>query len=183
MNEIETVKLNDEEQLLFGAVCWDLDKLEKKDHAAQVDVLEKMGQLAELLLARQAISTVRLDYFTKPQMNIGGSGKSRKQVIEKNGTSGREILRHHDFMKYLRYFINGPDLPKETIRGFCKISEDDVGTSGVVLNQIRSYVRKEVRDKSLSVSHAAEEFFKLAHEINRPEWAESVRAASKEVRT
>jgi len=123
-----------------------------------------------------------LAYFTDPRMNVGGYGKSRQQVFEDNGTSGRDILCHADFMDYLRYFIYGPDLPPDTIRGFCKIIEDDVGTSGMVLNQITAYVRKEVRSKGLNPADAANEFFKLAHEIGKPTLAQSVRSAAKSVR-
>lgn len=89
MNEIQTVKLNAEEQALFDTICWDLDELGRRDD--RIDHLEKMGELAESLLERKAIPEVRLAYFTDPEMNVGGYGKSRKQVFEKNGTSGRDI--------------------------------------------------------------------------------------------
>jgi hypothetical protein len=179
MNEIETVKLNKKEQALFDAICWNLDELGRKDYEDRVDCLGKMSRLAESLIERKAIPRVRVEWFANPKINAGGYGKSRKQVFEKNGTSGKEILRHPHFMDYLRYFIYGPDLPKETITGFCKIIEDDAGTSGMVLKQIQAFVRKEVRDKGLSPSHAADEFFKLAHEIGKQSLTESVRFAAK----
>ncbi len=181
MNEIQTVKLNSEEQALFDTICWNLDELGRKDDA--IDHLERMGQLAESLLERKAIPEVRLAYFTDPAMNVGGYGKSRKQVFEKNGTSGRHILRHPHFMAYLHYFLTGPDLPKPVIEGFCKVIEDDAGTSGMVLNQIKAFVRKAVRDRGLDSGHAADEFYKLAHEIDRGDLADSVRSAAKSVRS
>jgi len=179
MNEIQIVRLKKKEQVLFDAICWDLDELRRKDYQDRIACFEKMGQLAESLFARDAIPNARVEWFTNPKINAGGHGKSRRQVFEKNGTTGRDILRHPHFMEYLRYFMNGPDLPKDTIRGFCQIIEDDRGTSGMVLDQIRAYVRREVRDKGLNPSHAADEFFKLAHEIGEPTLAASVRAASK----
>ena len=182
MNEIETVKLNKKEQAFFDAICWNLDELGRKDYENRVDCLETMGQLAESLLKRKSIPRVRVEWFADPKLNAGGRGKSRRGVFEKNGTSGRDIFRHGNFMEYLRYFIHGPDLPKETIRGFCKIIEDDAGTSGMVLKQIQAYVRKEVRDKRLDPGHAAEEFFKLAHEIANPNLADSVRSAAKSLK-
>ncbi len=181
MNEIQTVKMNKKEQALFNAICWNLDELGRKDYEGRVDSLEKMGQLAESLLKRKAIPRVRVEWFVDPKINAGGYGKSRKQVFEKNGTSGKEIFRHPHFMEYLRYFIYGPDLPKQTISGFCKIIEDEAGTSGMVLKQIKAFVRKEVRE-GLTPGHAAEEFFKLAHEIGKPSLADSVRSAAKSVR-
>ncbi|MCI0642562.1 MAG: hypothetical protein L0Y70_26080 [Gemmataceae bacterium] len=177
MEEIPVVKLSKKEQALENEICWDMVELTKRDD--RLDHLEKMGELAELLFERNAIPKVRLAYFTDPKMNVGGHGKSRKQVFEQNGTSGRDLRRHPHYMAYLRYFIYGPDLPKETIRGFCKIIEDDAGTSGMVLKQIRAFVRKEVRDKKLDAGHAADEFFKLAHEIDKASLAESVRSAAK----
>lgn len=180
MNEIQTVKLNPDEQALFDAICWNLDELGRNDDAT--DHLERMKELAESLLERKAIPEVRLAYFTDPEMNAGGYGKSRKQVFEGNGTSGQDILRHPHFMDYLRYFLTGPDLPKDTIRGFCQIIEEDRGTSGMVLDQIKAFVRKEVRDKGLNPGDAADEFFKLAHEIGKPSLAEIVRSAAKSVR-
>ncbi len=182
MNEIEVVKLNKQEQALFESICWDLHELSRKQYETRIEHLKSVGQLAEQLLRRGAIPQIRRNYFTKPEMNIGGHGKSRKKEFERNGISGKAILRNLHFFDYLRYFISGPDLLKDTIQGFCKIIEEDRGTSGMVLNQIRAYVRKEIRNKGLSPGHAAEEFFKLAHEINRPDLAESVRSAAKTVR-
>lgn len=182
MNEILAVKLNEQEQALFDSICWDLDELDQKDHGERLDCLEKMGQLAESLFGRKAIPKVRLEWFTDPKLNAGGGGKSRKEVFEKNGTTGKDILRHQHFMKHLRYFLYGPDLPQDTIKGFCKIITDDAGTSGMVLDQITAFVRKEVREKRLDPAHAAEEFFKLAHEIGKPDLADSVRSAAKQVR-
>jgi hypothetical protein len=130
MNKIEPVKLNDEEQALFDAICWDLDELCKKDYDTRVEMLDKMGQLTELLLDRQAVPRVRVEYFTNPEMNAGGRGKSKQQVFEQNGTAGKHIVRDPNFMAYLRYFIYGPDLPKQTISGFGTIIEDDAGLRG-----------------------------------------------------
>ena len=180
MNKIETVKMNAQEQALFDGICWAPGQMKEGDDKS--DHLEKMAELAESLFKRNAVPKVRLAYFTDPKMNIGGHGRSRKQVFEKNGTSGRDILRHPHFMAYLRYFICGPDLPPDTIQGFCKIIEDDTGTSGEMLDQINAFVRKEVRDKGLNFKHAAEEFFKLAHEVGEPTLAESVRYAAKTAR-
>ena len=120
---------------------------------------------------------MRLSYFTEPEMYVGGHGKSRKQQFEKNGSKGTNYLCHPHFMTILWYFISGPDLPKSTIDEFCKIIDEDMGTSGMVLTQIMAFVRREVREKQLK-SNAAEEFFKLAHEICKPDLAVHVRSAA-----
>jgi hypothetical protein len=165
------VELTDEEKALEQQVRW-----EEPDSIN----LEAMGKLAESLFGRKAVSPVRLDYFTKPEMNIGGHRKSRAEVFEDNGTTVKAIFRHGNFARHLRYFIFGPNLPDDTIQGFRKIIGDDEGTSGELLNQITAFVRSEVRQKRLSGRH--EEFFKLAHELEKPEWAEPVRSAAMSVR-
>lgn len=180
--EIAAVELNPEEQVLFDSICWDADQLLKEEYDVRIENLDRMGRLTEMLLQRDAIPEHRLSYFTDPDMNVGARGKSRMEVFEGNGTSGRDIFRHPHFMPYLRYFLSGPDLPKATVEGFCRIIEEDRGTSGMVLEQICAFVRKEVRVNRLSQGSAAEEFFKLAHEIGKPNLAESVRAAAKSVR-
>jgi hypothetical protein len=178
MARIKKVELTDSEKTLSdGALFWDMDALLKEDYEVRIEQLERMGQLTESLLERKAIPQVRLDYFFDPKMDVGGYGKSMAEVYERNGTSGRAIFRHGNFLPHLRYFINGPDLPRPTIDGFCKIIEDDAGTSGMVLDQICKFVRKEVRDRRLP-HEAAWEFFKLAHEIGKPTVAESVRKAA-----
>jgi hypothetical protein len=175
----QVVHLNDQEQALADAIFPGWAGLLDKDYETRIGMLEKMGQLAESLLRRGAIPAVRVAYFTDVDKNVGGRGKSRKQVFEGNGTKGTAILRHAHFMELLRYFIYGPDLPESTIRGFCKIIEDDAGTSGMVLSQITAFVRKEVRDRRLDRNRAAEEFFKLSHESGKAELAESIRRAAK----
>ncbi len=181
MTEIHVVKLTKKEQALYDAIRWDTEKFMKEDFDTRIDMLEKQCQLTESLLKREAIPHHRLAYFTEPKMNLGGCRKSRKQVLEQNGRSGLEILRDPSFTDYLRYFILGPDLPKGTIRGFCQIIEEDRGTSHMVLEDICKYVRKEVRDKRLSKHDAANEFFKLAYEINKPRFAEHARKAAMSV--
>ncbi len=182
MNSPSTVQLDETEKALYDSICWDLDALLRMEKEEQHEQLEKMGKLAESLIRRNAVPKVRTSYFTDPAMNIGGHGKSRKDIFERNGTQGMAILRHHNFMTYLRYFINGPDLPKPTILGFCQVIEEDAGTSGMVLDQLKSYVKKEVRNRGMEPSRAAEEFFKLAHEVGRPELAENVRSAARGAR-
>jgi hypothetical protein len=177
---VKPIELNEAEKALLTHIIWDQNQL--KDHGAVVANLERIAQLAQMLFARKAIPAVRTDFFLKPEMNPGGHGKSRKQVFEKNGTKGEAILRHPHFVKYLRYFIFGPDLPEPTVRGFCEIIEDDAGTTGEVLDQITAFVRSEIRSKGLDRNYAAEEFFKLAHEIDKPELAESARSAAKRMK-
>lgn len=182
MFEIQKVKLTEDEQRLYDATCWDTVKWMNEEWDHRFAHMDRVAELAESLFSRKVIPQHRLDYFLEPDQNAGGYGRSRKQVFESNDTSGREILRHPHFVPYLKYFIFGPDLPESTIDGFTRIIEDDCGTSGMVLDEICAYVRKEVREKNLSLD-APDEFFKLALEVDRPSLATTVRDAAKKARS
>jgi len=171
--QVHPVKLNQREEVLAKAIDWnDPDKAS----------MEKVSELAARLLKREAIPESRLRYFTDPGMNIGGRGKSRIQVFAANGTTGEDIYRHPHFLAYLKYFVFGPDLPAETIQSFCKILNDDLGTTGMMLEDLAGFVRKEVRQKNFDRNQAAEEFFKLCHEVGEAQFAQSVRSAAKQAR-
>ncbi len=179
-NKIETVPLTKKEQALYNAVFPDWAAFDGKDYETRIGILGRMGQLAESLLKRKSkgIPRVRVEWFADPRLNAGGHGRSIKQLFERYGRSAKEIMCHPNFKDHLWYFIHGPDLPSGTIEGFRKIIEADVGSSNTVLMELCTFVRKEVRAKGLDRRHAAEEFCKLAHEIRKPEWADTVRSAA-----
>ena len=181
--KVTIVKLNAKEKKLYDSICWgSTDEFMKYPYEERLNMFERLGELTESLLKRKVIPKHRLDYFTDPELNFGGRGKSRKDIFVKNGTSGSDILRHPHFMPYLQYFINGPELPEETIAEFSQILTEDAGTTGMVLEQIHAYVRKEMRNRKLSKTKAPEEFAKLALEVDRPNLAPSVRSAAMSVR-
>ena len=149
-------------------------------------VLEKScaaaARLTGLLFDRDAVPPVRLAYFTDPALNVG-LRRSRLEVFEDNGTRGEAIWEHPHFLKYLRYFIYGPDLPQATISGFCDIVNDDLLTSGMQLDRLRAYARRAVRQHGLDARHASEEFYKLARECALDDhFARSVRDAARSTR-
>lgn len=67
--------------------------------------------LTTSLLKRNAVPEIRVKFFTDPAYNLSDTRKSKRQIFEQNGTSGTEIFSHPDFLKYLKYFIHGADLP------------------------------------------------------------------------
>lgn len=75
--------------------------------------LKVSAHLMQSLLDRNAIPKVRIKYFTQPEYNLTTSRKSRQQVFEHNGKSGSRIFEDPAFLKYLKYFIYGADLPWE----------------------------------------------------------------------
>jgi hypothetical protein len=142
-----------------------------------------MAALTESLLERGAIPEVRLLYFTDPERNPGGRGKSRQQVFENNGTSGAEIYAHGNFLKYLEYFIYGPNLPPSIVAKFKETMSFSGHLTAGDINDLVPRARATVRSARLNPHDAAEEFHKLALECGAmPYSAESIRKSILAVR-
>src|SRR5690606_35993941 len=107
------ISLTPEEQNLLSQIRFDWNS-----HDELRSSLVPMEALASSILERGVVPAVRISYFTDPEFHAGGRGKSRQDIFENNGTSGDEVLRHPHFLKHLRYFIYGPDLPAEVILKF-----------------------------------------------------------------
>jgi hypothetical protein len=118
--------------------------------------------LMESLSTRNAIPEMRLRYFTDPVYFVGGRGKSRKELLERNGSRDKEISRHPEFLSYLHYFLHGPSLPQNIVDAFCNEVEncDDLRSGEIV--RLRKFAREQVRAHALEPSRSAEEFYKLA---------------------
>lgn len=153
--------------------------VDEADPACQLQVHSRLHRFAPAEFRRHSRLDERdRDFSFPPPLN-----STSCEAILTSLYRSTNILRHPHFMAYLRYFICGPDLPKPVVEVFCKVVEDDADTSGMVLDQIKAFVRKAVRDRGLAPGHAADEFYKLAHEIDRGDLAENVRSAAKSVRS
>jgi hypothetical protein len=128
------------------------------------------GKAAQSLLkslhARGVIPEARVRDFTEPFP--GGRGKSHKDIFEQNNRLDNAIVEHPHFVSYLRYFMDGPALPANTIEGFRKILVEDAGTTGMVMDQLCKFVRAETRRLNLQRDVAREEFWRLAQEVEYP---------------
>jgi hypothetical protein len=176
----EPVELTAKEAALASRIDFDPGWTSERERV--LESCDCAAKLIKLLLKRNAIPQHRLDYFTDPEYNIG-TKMSRQAVFERNGTRGDEILEHPHFLKYLRYFIYGANLPTPTVEGFCRIVRADRGTSGEVLSQLHSFARREIRDRKLPRGEAAEEFYKLALDCGLDvDRAKGVRRAALEAR-
>lgn len=133
-------------------------------HEGWDDVADAMESLVHSLLARDAVPEVRLQLFHDAEFAETGI-KSRLEVFESNGTVGDDIYRSPYFIPYLRHFIHGPNLPRDVMDGLVAILNEDRGTSGMVMNDYRQFARAAIRDRHLSPSDAATEFFRLGVEI------------------
>lgn len=156
------IKLTEREQKLWDQVYACRSKVgDGKSIRASI---EPAYQLARSLLRRKAIPEMRWRYFVDPTLNVGLK-KSRKEVFEENGTRGDAILRHPHFHKYLRYFILGPDLPSQTIAAFCALVRDCKPVTSGDQQLFCDLARRQVRSGRLGRRSAAEEFYKLALEL------------------
>src|ERR1700730_11360493 len=97
---VTSVDLTVEERTLVSQIDFNPSS-EKHDADYWRAVGAASQKLMESLIARKAIPEVRTKFFTDPEFNIGGRGRSRANIFEKNGTRGGAIFRHPHFLKYL----------------------------------------------------------------------------------
>lgn len=140
-------------------------------------------ELVHALYERGAIPEHRLKFFQDPDYNPGGRGVSIQQVFEGNGTSGEAILRHGNFLRYLDYFLFGPDLPSSIYKPFQKaVEECGMITSGDI-KPLSDLARRLARTHGYDRT-AADEFFKLALECGMdPDGAGYVRRSVQQIRS
>lgn len=164
------ITLTETEQQLLARVKFKPDR-----HEQYPEVCRAARELTESLLKRNAVPQMRLAYFTKPEYHTG-SKKSRFEVFEANRTEGDDILQHPHFLKYLRYFVFGPDLPQPTIDGFVELALRDSYVSSGDIDDFWSFAKAECRKFALDRKTAPEEFYKLALECGLEEYqARSIR--------
>ena len=113
------VELTDNEQMLVARIDF-----ESCDRESYLNNQEPILALVRSLSDRNAIPEQRLKYWNDPEYNVGGRFTSKRGTFERNGTEGDEIYRHPHFLKYLRYFLYGADLPDDLIDRFRSSCEE-----------------------------------------------------------
>jgi hypothetical protein len=97
-------------------------KLHQEEHFHDSGVAQTNGELALALmmslLARNAIPEVRLKYFKDPAYRTGRVKGSYRNLFERNKTVGDDIFRHPNFLRHLRHFLFGAELPDKVIDAF-----------------------------------------------------------------
>lgn len=170
--------LTNEEQAFFLSITFNWKK-----HDELRCSLEPMRLLALSLFERSAVPEIRIAYFTEPDFNPGGRGKSREEIFESNGTSGEEILRHPNFLKHLEYFLCGPNLPSVAIDTFKRVALCSGYLTGGDINDLAPFARSCVRSNGLDPHVAADEFFKLAVECGAgPSYADILRKSVRAIK-
>ena len=108
---------------------------------------------------------IRVRFFTDAKLNIG-SKKSRWEIFESNGTIGDAIFSHGNFLRYLKYFIFGPNLTSDVISAFCTQAYSTDYISGGDLPDLEKIAKNATRRYGSTPKDSAEEFFKLALECS-----------------
>jgi hypothetical protein len=159
------IDLTPDERELVSKIDFNPASAEHHDAEYWRAVGEASVALMRSLIARKGIPEIRTKYFTDPEFNIGGRGKSRAAGFEKNHTQGEAIFRHGHFLKYLHYFLHGPDLPPDVVEAFRqKIADIGFVTSSDIV-PLGAFARQLARTHRIGGGEAAEEFFKLALEL------------------
>lgn len=172
-----TIELTPEEISLVEAIKFD-------PHATLGDTQafhangDLVVQLTTSLLDRDAIPVQRLRYFTDPDYYVGGRGSSRQSSFMGKGHDSESMMRHGHFLKYLRYFIYGADLPGPALQCFTQAVEGcGPITSGDIV-PLRATARELARTYHLEPKAAADEFYKLCLDLNLgPSDAASIRSS------
>jgi hypothetical protein len=151
------IDLTAEEDAVFNTIRF--DPWSGDFHMTAVENGKRVARLVRSLVARKAIPTVRLRYFTDPELFSGGRGKSHQQVFRNNGCTTDEIIfMHPHFFAYLHYFIFGPRIPADVISKFMELAKGPFRKS----DSLPQFVRTQT--KRLKLDDPRDEFFKLALE-------------------
>lgn len=172
------IELTDKESETLSGIELDQSALDHDQYKRQGPLVLS---LLKSLVERSAIPEVRLRYWSGPEYQIGRLKASHKGLFERNGRQGDEIYTHPHFLKYLRYFLFGAQLPKAAITEFEEAVGNPEWVSSGDITDITKATRAIVRKYRLQDED--EEFYRLALDVGLSQWfAKSVRDAVKQVR-
>lgn len=159
-----TIALEADEQEILSALSFDPLSFQG-NHEGFLHNADLAHQLTTSLVERKGIPEHRVRYFNDPEYHPGGRGKSRQDSFVRHGNDHDEMLRHPHFLKYLRYFIHGADLPVAVIRQYTDTVEDCGMVSSSDIPELGAKARNLARTHRLEGSAAADEFFKLSLDL------------------
>jgi hypothetical protein len=178
------VELTESEAAILAKIDLTDDHRNHADgHAAYKANAEPILALLRQLGERSAIPRERMNYWNEPGYNPGAIKASRKGLFERNGCRGVEIYTHPHFVRYLRYFLFGAELPDVVIAAFEeKVGNPEWLTSSDIV-PIGKCARDLTRKHGLDKSDAPEEFFKLCLDMGLGQsTAKSVMHSVKQIR-
>jgi hypothetical protein len=148
------IELFDAESVLLAQIDFNWDT-RRHDHE---DFVRNGENVAQLLLARNAIPEHRLKYFNDLAYRTGRIKGSRRDLYLRN----RNTLRSYSFLKEARYFVCGPDLPAEAMTEFRQAATKFGHVRPSDSIELANLARRQVRTYGLLSHEVAEEYFKLA---------------------
>jgi hypothetical protein len=177
-----TIELADEESAIAGALNFNQVAF-VGNYDGYLQNADLAHRLTTSLLGRDAIPPQRKSYFADPEFHPGGRGSSRQDNFVRHGNSHDEMLRHPNFLKHLRYFVYGAELPAAVIAAFADAVEDcGMVTSGDIV-PLGQKARQLARSHGLERSAVAEEFFKLCLDLGlSPGQSASIRTSVLQLR-
>jgi hypothetical protein len=175
-----TIKLTADETELSNAIEFNAIALRDYIHAEANG--ELVYKLTSSLLKRSAIPAQRVKYFTDPEYNSSDNRKSRKTAFIQNSRTEEKMIRHPHFLKYLRYFIHGADLPTTIIKTFVEALKESGQIISGEIEPLSSLARRLVRSNKLDPNSSADEFYKLCLDLNLSHYdAGSIRSSVKKI--
>lgn len=179
------VQLSDDEAALLTKV----DLIESHEshgdgHEAYKGNKQPILALLKSLSERDAIPQERLNYWTDARYQHSRIKASRKGLFERNGCTGADIYTHPNFIRHLRYFLFGADLPDAVMGAFeARVGNPEWVSSSDII-PIGKSARDLTRQCRLNPHEASEEFFKLCLDMGLGlNVAQSVMRSVKQVRT
>lgn len=144
----------------------ELDQSKVTDHDDWERNSEIAAALTKSLLDRKAIPAQRLKYFVDPDYRTGRMKGSRFDIFKRNGRDFEDTIRHSNFLKHLRYFVFGANLPEPILSSFSQAIKDcgEYVSSGDAYDLSRN-ARTLYRQSGLEREFAADEFFKLSIDL------------------
>ncbi len=137
----------------------------------------------ESLLTRKAIPECRLRYFADPAYNISNPKASHCELFLRNSGTQEEMYRHPHFLKYLRYFVFGADLPDSIKDAFLARYKGCDGDREPLVQLARSQFRELARRRGPQDYELPDAFYQLALDSGCNQWtAASIRNAVKAVK-
>ncbi|WP_350334407.1 hypothetical protein [Coralliovum pocilloporae] len=172
------IELTSKESEILNGIELDQSALDRVQCQRQAPLVL---ELLESLEGRKAIPKVRLMYWMEPKYQIGGVKTSHKGLFERNGRKDDEIYTHPNFLKYLRYFLFGAQLPEGAVAEF----EEAVGNPEWISSGDIPHLTKGTRAivRKFGLQNEDEEFYRLALDIGLSQsFAKYVRDAVKQVK-
>lgn len=174
MHDVGTLDLLDEEREHLARINF---KASYRDGTTSVDAA---ALLMALLVERDAIPPRRARYFLDPVWGV--RGKSRRQVFEDNGTRGTDIYAHGNFLKYLRFFVHGPNLPPAVVSAMREQVGDPQWFGGSDIQPLVALARKLARAHGLD-AESDEAFMQLGADLElSADHAAALRRAVRSIR-